>query len=70
MSCRCWLGPAAAAALLPGMAAPAAADTLDRNHAEKTIRIAYREDAVPFSYEDADTAEPAGDIVELCRAAP
>jgi polar amino acid transport system substrate-binding protein/glutamate/aspartate transport system substrate-binding protein len=45
----------------------AAAGTLDRIVQEKTIRIAYREDAPPFSYKDK-LGEPAGFVVDLCRA--
>jgi len=45
----------------------AAAGTLDRIGQEKTIRIAYREDAPPFSYKDK-LGEPAGFMVDLCRA--
>jgi ABC-type amino acid transport substrate-binding protein len=45
----------------------AAAGTLDRVKQDKTLRIAYREDAPPFSYADA-TGVPAGFIVDLCRA--
>jgi ABC-type amino acid transport substrate-binding protein len=41
--------------------------TLDRIRQDKTIRIAYREDAQPFSYKDS-LGEPAGYMVDLCRA--
>jgi len=41
--------------------------TLDRLRQDNTIRIAYRADARPFSYQDTD-AKPAGFIVDLCRA--
>ena len=34
---------------------------------KKSIRIAYREDAPPFSYKDK-LGEPAGFMVDLCRA--
>jgi ABC-type amino acid transport substrate-binding protein len=44
----------------------ASAGTLDRIGQEKTIRIAYREDAPPFSFK-AKTGQPAGFIVDLCR---
>jgi ABC-type amino acid transport substrate-binding protein len=40
--------------------------TLDRLRQDGTIRIAYRRDAPPFSYQNAD-AKPAGFIVELCQ---
>jgi len=42
------------------------ADVLDRINQDKTIRIAYREDAPPFSYKDK-RGEPAGFMVDLCR---
>ena len=45
----------------------ASAGALDRIRQEKTIRIAYREDAPPFSYKNS-IGEPAGFIVDLCRA--
>jgi ABC-type amino acid transport substrate-binding protein len=54
--------------LLLGPAIPVSADTIDKIRADQTIRLAYREDAAPFSYKDANAAEPAGYIVELCRA--
>src|ERR1700748_3503004 len=44
----------------------AAAGALDRLGQEKTIRIAYREDAPPFSYKDK-IGEPVGFMVDLCR---
>jgi len=44
----------------------ASAGTLDRIGQDKTIRIAYREDAPPFSYKD-NIREPAGFMVDLCR---
>jgi len=40
---------------------------LDRIGQEKAIRIAYREDAPPFSYKDK-IGEPSGFMVDLCRA--
>jgi ABC-type amino acid transport substrate-binding protein len=45
----------------------ASAGTLDRIRQDKTIRIAYRDDAPPFSFK-GKTAEPAGFMVDLCRA--
>ena len=45
----------------------AAAGVLDRVVQEKAIRIAYREDAPPFSFKDK-IGEPAGFMVDLCRA--
>ena len=44
----------------------ASAGVLDRISQDKTIRIAYREDAPPFSYKDK-IGEPAGFMVDLCR---
>src|SRR6266566_5747545 len=44
----------------------AAAGTLDRIGQDKTIRIAYRDDAPPFSYKDK-IGEPIGFMVDLCR---
>jgi len=41
--------------------------TLDRIRQSKTIRIAYREDAPPFSYKDS-LGEPSGFMVDLCKA--
>jgi ABC-type amino acid transport substrate-binding protein len=59
------LGAAFLAALALA-AGTAAADTLDRLHQTKTIRIAYRDDAPPFSYKGKN-GEPAGFMVELCQ---
>ena len=42
------------------------AGTLDRIGQDKTFRIAYREDAPPFSYKDK-IGEPVGFMVDLCR---
>ena len=63
---RIRLGPAAVAALLITIGG-ASAGTLDRIGQEKAIRIAYREDAPPFSYKDK-IGEPTGFMVDLCRA--
>src|SRR6516162_7159397 len=63
---RIWLAPISGAVLLAAVGV-AAAGTLDRIGQEKTIRIAYREDAAPFSYKDK-LGEPAGFVVDLCRA--
>ena len=60
------LAPAAVAALLITVGV-ASAGTLDRIEQEKAIRIAYREDAPPFSYKDK-IGEPTGFMVDLCRA--
>jgi ABC-type amino acid transport substrate-binding protein len=66
LSRRIWLTPASIAALLVAIGI-ASAGTLDRIGQEKAIRIAYREDAPPFSYKDK-IGEPAGFMVDLCRA--
>jgi ABC-type amino acid transport substrate-binding protein len=59
------LAPAFAAALVvPSVAA--SAGTVDRIRQEQTVRIAYRQDAPPFSYKDR-IGEPAGLMVDLCR---
>jgi ABC-type amino acid transport substrate-binding protein len=63
---RIWLVPAAVAAMLITIGV-ASAGTLDRIKQEKAIRIAYREDAPPFSSKDK-LGEPAGLMVDLCRA--
>src|SRR5690348_500773 len=46
--------------------ATVSAGVLDRISQDNTIRIAYREDAPPFSYKDK-LGEPAGFMVDLCR---
>jgi len=40
---------------------------LKKVHDTRTIAVAYRPDALPFSFEDADK-KPAGYTVDLCRA--
>jgi ABC-type amino acid transport substrate-binding protein len=45
----------------------AAAGTVEKLRQDKTLRIAYREDAPPFSFKDA-IGEPAGFMVDLCRS--
>lgn len=45
----------------------ASAGTLDRIRQDKVVRLAYREDAPPFSYKD-NIGEPAGYMVDLCRS--
>jgi ABC-type amino acid transport substrate-binding protein len=62
---RTWLAVATVAALMITLGA-ASAGVLDRFAQEKVIRIAYREDAPPFSYKDK-IGEPAGFMVDLCR---
>jgi ABC-type amino acid transport substrate-binding protein len=54
-------------ALSIALAQEAVAGSLDRIRQDKTLRIAYREDAPPFSYKN-NIGEPAGFMVDLCRA--
>jgi polar amino acid transport system substrate-binding protein/glutamate/aspartate transport system substrate-binding protein len=54
-------------ALLSIVAGGAAAGTLDLIRQDKAIRLAYREDARPFSYKN-NNGQPAGYMVDLCRA--
>src|SRR6516225_4584552 len=61
---RLALVPLAAAALTLGSAG---AGTLDALKQAKTIRLAVRDDAPPYSYKDK-TGQPAGFMVDLCRA--
>jgi ABC-type amino acid transport substrate-binding protein len=63
---RVWLPTASVAVLLVTIGV-ASAGTLDRIGQDKSIRIAYREDAPPFSYKDK-IGEPTGFMVDLCRA--
>jgi len=63
MYCRWFLGCCAALVAWTGAAQ---AGTLDRVRQENTIRIAYRRDAPPFSYQNGDE-KPAGFIVDLCQ---
>jgi ABC-type amino acid transport substrate-binding protein len=63
---KSWVVPAAVAVLLLTIG-PSSAGTLDRIGQEKAIRIAYREDAPPFSYKDK-IGEAGGFMVDLCRA--
>jgi ABC-type amino acid transport substrate-binding protein len=44
----------------------ATAGTIDRLRQEKTIRLAVRDDAPPFSFRNAN-GQPAGFMVDLCR---
>jgi polar amino acid transport system substrate-binding protein/glutamate/aspartate transport system substrate-binding protein len=64
---RClWALSIAATAAAFGLGS-AAAGTLDKLRHDKTLRIAYRTDAPPFSFADA-IGEPAGFMVDLCRS--
>ena len=53
-------------AAMVALAVAASAATVDRIRQEQTVRIAYRQDAPPFSYKDK-IGEPAGLMVDLCR---
>ena len=60
------LAALAALALVPALASgQAPADTLKKIRDTKTVTIAYRTDALPFSYEEGK--QPAGYTVELCK---
>jgi ABC-type amino acid transport substrate-binding protein len=65
MDGKWFLGCLMAALLVLSGAGEAA--TIDHLRQDNAIRIAYRRDAPPFSYQDA-AAKPAGFIVDLCRA--
>ena len=58
----CWT---AALIALSGLVQAA---TLDRLRQDSTIRIAYRRDAPPFSYQNGEDDKPTGFIVDLCQA--
>ena len=45
----------------------AVAGTIDKIRADQTLRIAYRDDAPPFSYKGPGSTGPTGFIVELCK---
>ncbi len=62
----CWASLIVAAGAAFGLGS-ATAGTLDKLRQDKTLRIAYREDAPPFSFKDA-IGEPAGFMVDLCRS--
>ena len=46
---------------------PAGAGALDKVRQDKALRLAYRDDAPPFSFTDS-IGEPAGFMVDLCRS--
>jgi len=50
----------------PSLASAQAPDTLKKIRDSKTLTIAYRTDALPFSYE-GDGKQPAGYTVDLCK---
>ncbi|HET7883458.1 MAG TPA: amino acid ABC transporter substrate-binding protein [Acetobacteraceae bacterium] len=54
-------------AALIAMSGTVQAGTLDRLRQDNTIRIAYRRDAPPFSFQNGDD-KPTGFIVDLCQA--
>jgi polar amino acid transport system substrate-binding protein/glutamate/aspartate transport system substrate-binding protein len=43
------------------------AGAVDQIKSSQTIRVAYRDDAAPFSSKGANDAEPSGYMVNLCR---
>jgi polar amino acid transport system substrate-binding protein/glutamate/aspartate transport system substrate-binding protein len=53
------------AAVFAVLSQAAAAATLDRIRDAGAIRLGYRVDAKPYSYQDAN-GQPAGYIVDLC----
>lgn len=57
----------AAGTALGATAGAARAGTLDTIRKDQAIRLAYRQDAPPFSYSNS-LGEPAGFIVDLCKA--
>jgi polar amino acid transport system substrate-binding protein/glutamate/aspartate transport system substrate-binding protein len=59
---------AAAVAVSALLGLGAHAGTLDDVRKNKELRIAYREDAPPFSFKPQGGGAPAGFIVDLCRA--
>ena len=61
---RAWSFAAAGAALALGSAN---AGTLDKVRQDKALRIAFRDDAPPFSFTD-QTGLPAGFMIDLCRS--
>jgi len=64
-----WLRRIALAALvLTAQIQAAPAGTIDTIRANQIVRVAYRDDAPPFSYKGAGSAAPAGFMVELCQA--
>jgi ABC-type amino acid transport substrate-binding protein len=56
---------AAAALALPALSTQALDGRLKKIRDSKTVTIAYRTDALPFSYEENE--QPAGYTVELCK---
>jgi ABC-type amino acid transport substrate-binding protein len=58
----------AALLIVTQFAGLAFAGTIDKIRTDQAIRIAYRDDAPPFSYKDPNSAEPTGYMVNLCKA--
>jgi ABC-type amino acid transport substrate-binding protein len=56
-----------AAALALCWSGPAGAGAIERIKQDKTLRIAYRDDAPPFSFTDS-IGEPSGFMIDLCRS--
>lgn len=46
---------------------PAMAGEIDKLRGSQTIRIAYRDDAPPFSLKQANNTEPSGYMINLCQ---
>jgi ABC-type amino acid transport substrate-binding protein len=46
----------------------ALAGTIDKMRENQALRIAYREDAPPFSYKEANSTEPTGYMLHLCQS--
>jgi ABC-type amino acid transport substrate-binding protein len=65
MYCKWVLGCCAVA--LMALSGTLEAGTLDRLRQDNAIRIAYRRDAPPFSYQNGEE-KPTGFIVDLCQA--
>jgi ABC-type amino acid transport substrate-binding protein len=64
---RYWRTISVASALAAFGLTSAAAGTIDKLRQDKTIRLAVRDDAPPFSFKDAN-GKPAGFMVDLCRS--
>ena len=65
---KCVIFAASLAGIFWGTGTALAAGVIDQIRASQTIRIAYREDAPPFSYKDANSARPTGFMINLCQA--
>jgi len=61
-----WLSGCCAAALI-AWSSVVEAGTIDHLRQDNTIRVAYRRDAPPFSYQNGEE-KPTGFIVDLCHA--